>query len=60
MHKALYLSARKGYIEVVALLLERGADPSIRTSTGWTPLMAAVIGGYYPTVKLLLEHGSPS
>ena len=42
-------------------LLENGADPNSRTSTGWTILMEIFYGDYLDTMeylKLLLDHGA--
>jgi ankyrin repeat protein len=43
---------------VVRLLLERGADPTIATRWGSTPLMIASFGGHLEVVRLLLGHPS--
>ena len=41
------------------LLLERGADPNLRSGEGRTALLIAVANaGSYPVVKLLLEKGA--
>ena len=37
----LHVACREGHLEVVALLLTRGADPAARNRYGWTPLIAA-------------------
>src|SRR5205814_1188835 len=54
-------AAAKGHIEVVKLLLERGANPNV-PEEGIAPrghaLYAAVAGGYFEIAKLLLEHGA--
>jgi ankyrin repeat protein len=39
-------------------LLERGADPSIVSNRGSTPLMAACVQGHLEVVRLLLNHPS--
>lgn len=54
-------AAAKGHIEVVKLLLARGADPNL-PEEGIAPrghaLYSAVYNGHYETAKLLLEHGA--
>ncbi|MBI3320033.1 MAG: ankyrin repeat domain-containing protein [Candidatus Omnitrophica bacterium] len=54
-------AAAKGHIEIVKLLLDRGADPNLREE-GIAPhghaLYSAVYNGHFETAKLLLEHGA--
>lgn len=54
-------AAATGHIEIVKLLLERGADPNL-PEEGIAPrghaLYSAVYGGHFETAKLLLEHGA--
>jgi RNA polymerase sigma factor (sigma-70 family) len=54
-------AAAKGHIEVVKLLLERGADPNL-PEEGIAPhggaLYSAVYGGHFEIAKLLLEKGA--
>jgi ankyrin repeat protein len=54
-------AAAKGHIEIVRLLLERGADPNLREE-GIAPhghaLYSAVYDAHFETAKLLLEHGA--
>lgn len=45
-------------LESVQILLEKGADPSIATHDGRTPLMIAAYAGYSNVVRLLLRHSS--
>lgn len=54
-------AAAEGHIEVVKLLLARGADPNL-PEEGIAPrghaLYSAVANGHYEIAKLLLEHGA--
>jgi RNA polymerase sigma factor (sigma-70 family) len=54
-------AAAGGHIEIVKLLLERGADPNL-PEEGIAPhghaLYSAVYNGHYDIAKLLLEHGA--
>lgn len=51
-------AALMGHTEIVALLLEHGADINARSQDGGTPLHAAAFLGHAETVKLLLEKGA--
>ena len=53
---ALHLACRKGHTRVVHLLLERGADPTIFTDPGLTPLMEACKTGSVGCVRRMLSH----
>jgi hypothetical protein len=56
---ALARVVRLGDAEATRLLLDRGADPNAKGSSGWTPLMAATIAEKSTaTVKVLLEKGA--
>src|SRR5262249_23612898 len=54
-------AAARGHIEIVKLLLERGADPNL-PEEGVAPhgmaLYAAVANKHYDVARLLLEHGA--
>jgi ankyrin repeat protein len=54
-------AAARGHLEVVKLLLERGADPNL-PEEGIAPhghaLYSAVYNGHHEIAKLLLEHGA--
>ncbi|KAL0280589.1 UNVERIFIED_CONTAM: hypothetical protein PYX00_001841 [Menopon gallinae] len=55
---ALNLAARHGYLEVVQVLLNAGADCNHADCEGWTALRAAAWGGHTSVVELLLKHGA--
>jgi ankyrin repeat protein len=54
-------AASGGHLDIVQLLLDRGADPNLREE-GIAPLghalYAAVVNRHYEIAKLLLEHGA--
>ncbi|KAM8972069.1 LOW QUALITY PROTEIN: cortactin-binding protein 2 [Pelodytes ibericus] len=56
----LYLACKNGNSEIVKLLLEAGADQSIKTNDGWTPIHAAVDCGNVDCLKYLMDCGVPS
>ncbi len=54
-------AAARGRMEIVQLLLERGADPNLpeeHIAPKGCALYAAVSNGHYDIAKLLLEHGA--
>ncbi|KAF2720013.1 hypothetical protein K431DRAFT_192823, partial [Polychaeton citri CBS 116435] len=51
-------AAHSGFLEVVKLLLDKGADSSIASSRGWTPLNSAADEGHLDVVRLLLDNGA--
>ena len=56
---ALLAAATHNYLEVVQLLLERGADPNLPDNAGWTPLhYAAWFGSGTAILAVLQDHGA--
>jgi ankyrin repeat protein len=54
---ALMLAAATGHVDLVALLLELGANPRLQDSGGQTALQTALVT-HFATADLLLDHGA--
>ncbi|KAF6823075.1 ankyrin repeat domain-containing protein 52 [Colletotrichum plurivorum] len=56
----IYAASMNGHLEVVKVLLEKGADVSVANTNGWTPLHSASTSsnGHLDVVKILLEKGA--
>ena len=54
----LAIASRRGYLGVVKLLLQEGADPNLARAPSWLPLLGAARGGYREIVGALLERGA--
>jgi ankyrin repeat protein len=54
----LHSAAAGGDGRIVTLLLERGADPNLRQSGGYTALHAAAQNGDLEMVRSLIDHGA--
>lgn len=54
----LMIAAWKGNIEMMALFVERGANPRRANQNGEQPLQLAAWNGHLDAVKWLLEHGA--
>lgn len=52
------VAAQGGHVEIVKLLLERGADVNGMGHFGGPPMLAAAYGGQVEVAKLLLEAGA--
>lgn len=48
----------RGNLEVMKLLIERGADINLTDKDGWTALMGATVQGHLESVSLLLKQGA--
>ena len=62
-YTALYAAAEKGHLDVVTLLIGKGANPNVHMGQqsccpGWTPLMIATAENHPTAVQALLEAGS--
>jgi len=57
---ACYLAARFNNPKMLRFLLENGADSSLASENGWTPILGACQKdmGHIECVKILLEHGA--
>jgi len=47
-----------GDVQVVELLLSKGANKEHRNVSDYTPLSQAASGGYVNVIKVLLAHGA--
>jgi ankyrin repeat protein len=54
----LHAAAAAKEIEIIRMLLDRGADPNARQQVGYTALMECARGGRDDMVSLLLVHGA--
>lgn len=55
---ALMRAARHGRVEMVRILLERGADPNFARGDNFTALSLAAFFGHTEIVEMLLKHGA--
>ncbi|XP_066913202.1 ankyrin repeat domain-containing protein 66-like isoform X2 [Clytia hemisphaerica] len=53
---ALHIAASRGHIECCEILLENGADPTLRMYDGWTPAHCAAEIGNIEVLKLLIRY----
>jgi len=51
-------AASAGHLDVVKLLVERGADVNLKGEAWYTPLHCAAYYGHLDVAKFLLEHGA--
>jgi hypothetical protein len=51
-------ASRAGYVEIVELLLQYGADVHVQSSVGTTALLYAIAKTHLEIVELLLTHGA--
>jgi ankyrin repeat protein len=56
--RPLHIAARNGYLEIVELLLEHGANPNVQDNDGRTPLHYAVENCHVGVARVLLDHGA--
>lgn len=54
----LHMSIRRGENEMLAYLLEKGADINITDGVGWTPLMEAIMDDKPELCKALVDAGA--
>lgn len=54
----LLVAASNGFLEIVKLLLARGANPNMSDKYGWSPLSCVQVKGFLDIVKVLEEHGA--
>ncbi len=51
-------AAEAGHADIVALLLDAGADVHAATKDGWTALHSAAAGGYEAVIGTLVRRGA--
>ena len=54
----LHYAAEKGYRDIVRMLLDNGADPTIPNNKGDTPLHAASLSGNKEILRILIDSGA--
>ncbi|XP_007287877.2 ankyrin repeat domain-containing protein 66 [Astyanax mexicanus] len=55
----LHWAAAKGQTEIVRILIENGAQPSLTTDNGWTPAHFAAESGKLPVLRYLHSVSAP-
>jgi len=59
LYTPLHRAAYNNHVQMVRLLLNKGADPLAQTDTGWTPLHSAVKWNNAKCAEVLLSAGVP-
>lgn len=54
----LHIASSRGYVDMVRLLLEHGANPNIRDCVNNLPIHLAIISSHVQVVTILLEAGT--
>jgi ankyrin repeat protein len=54
----LMLASARGDLQLMSLLVARGADVNAGDADGWTALMGATVEGHVDAVKFLLDKGA--
>ncbi|XP_048249888.1 uncharacterized protein LOC124128376 [Haliotis rufescens] len=57
-HTPLFVACENGHIDIVRLLIEKGADVTAAAKDGCTPLHCACKNGHIDIVRLLIEKGA--
>ena len=54
----LYVASRRGFLEMVILLIESNADVNQASENGWTPLHQACLGQHLDVAFFLMQNGA--
>lgn len=57
-HRPLHFAALEGFLDIVVMLLDAGADPNVVDISSVTPLRAAIQMGHTNVVKSLIDGGA--
>ena len=57
VNEALCYASKEGHIDIVRLLVEKGADPNYH-KWSWTPLALSVYNNHFEIVKFLVDKGA--
>jgi len=57
-YTCLMIAAYNGHLDICRLLVDKGAQVTVKDRTGWTPLHCAAEQGHVEIVRLLCDHGA--
>ena len=57
-HEELLSACRRGNLEEVEKLIEKGVDVNAKDDIGWTAMMWAAVNGHTEIIELLIDNGA--